>query len=531
MIEKHFLNRSNIVSWSAPMKKAFLLLLLFLPTLMFARNDEKINQLEKDLDGLKGKRYAKQCVKLSKLYFDDMNYGKAYEVAKMGYEEARKNNMADYQGICLNQAARVMIDKEPTNLNDLERAKQDLIKSKDILKDTDLNKIQMDNNNLMKRLERRQQSILNPDQEKSGIEEIKEGISSMFNRNKSTESVRERNSGNREYAEIDKDFLLQQLATQKRAIAQMSSDQLQQQYLLLEQGRLLDSMNLASFLDSLEIDNQEFELRSKEVELKEQKAQVQLEKNKKRAFIGLFGMIIIVALGLLYLFFNTKKFNRTLQVKNEQIQHEKQKADNLLLNILPADIAKELKEHGKSEAQYFTDATIVFTDFKDFTKTAERLNPTELVEELNICFKAFDAIVSKYEVEKIKTIGDAYMAVGGLNNDKHSAKNVILAALEMQEFILNRRSEDPNSFEMRVGIHSGPLVAGIVGDKKFQYDIWGDSVNTAARMESSGKEGKVNISATTYEKVKNSSNLKFEARGAIAAKNKGDIEMYFVSRA
>lgn len=516
------------------MKRPLFLIVFLLPLIIFARNDEKITQLEESLEGMKGKRYAKQCVKLSRLYFTGLNYDRAYEVAKMGYEEAKRKRMDDYQGICLNQAARVMIDKNPTNLNDLERARQDLKKSKDILADTDLNKIQMDNNNLLKRLERRQQEIINPGQEKSGIEEIKEGISSIFNRNtndKEDSNKKDNITNSRDYSEMDKDYLLNQLASQKQAIALLSSEQLQQRYLLLEQGRLLDSMNLSSFLDSLELDNKQFEIRSKELEIKEQQSELELEKSKKRAFLGLLALILVVALGLLFSVYNARKFNKTLKNKNQEIQLEKQKADNLLLNILPAEIAKELKEKGKSDAQLFPEATIVFTDFKDFTKVAERLSPADLVNELNVCFKAFDAIVAKYGIEKIKTIGDAYMAVGGLNGDANSAKNVILAAMEMQDFILNRRSEDPSSFEMRVGVNSGPVVAGIVGDRKFQYDIWGDSVNTAARMESSGKEGKINISDTTYERVKNSSNLKFESRGAIAAKNKGNIEMYFVRRA
>lgn len=200
-------------------------------------------------------------------------------------------------------------------------------------------------------------------------------------------------------------------------------------------------------------------------------------------------MIVLIAIGLLYLFFNTKKFNKTLQAKNEEIEHERQKADRLLLNILPSHIAQELKEKGHSDAQYFEEATIIFTDFKDFTKMSEKLTASNLVEELNVCFKAFDAISTKHNVEKIKTIGDAYMAVGGLSNDPESARNVVLAGLEMQEFIRHRMNENNDSFEMRVGVHSGPVVAGIVGDKKFQYDIWGDSVNTAARMESSGTPG------------------------------------------
>ena len=157
-----------------------------------------------------------------------------------------------------------------------------------------------------------------------------------------------------------------------------------------------------------------------------------------------------------------------------------------------------------------------------------------MVNEVNTCFKAFDAICGKYKVEKIKTIGDAYMAAGGLPvPTDDSVKNTVLAALEMQEFISKRKKESDAqgkpAFEMRIGIHTGPVVAGIVGVKKFQYDIWGDTVNTASRIESNGEVGKVNISQATFDLIKNDSQFTFESRGKITAKGKGEIEMYFVN--
>jgi adenylate cyclase len=208
----------------------------------------------------------------------------------------------------------------------------------------------------------------------------------------------------------------------------------------------------------------------------------------------------------------------------------------LLLNILPADIAEELKIHGKAEARDFDMVSILFTDFKGFTEASAKLSAQELVGEINVCFEAFDGIMAKYEVEKIKTIGDAYMAAGGLPvPTDDSIKNTVLAALEMQAFITKRKTEMDTAgkpaFEMRVGIHTGPVVAGIVGVKKFQYDIWGDTVNTASRIESNSEAGKVNISQATYELVKDDSNFTFESRGKIEAKGKGEIEMYFVSKA
>ncbi|MEZ4850190.1 MAG: adenylate/guanylate cyclase domain-containing protein [Bacteroidia bacterium] len=180
--------------------------------------------------------------------------------------------------------------------------------------------------------------------------------------------------------------------------------------------------------------------------------------------------------------------------------------------------------------------TTLFTDFVSFTETSEKLSASELVSEINQCFEAFDGIMEKYGIEKIKTIGDAYMAAGGLPvPTDDSVKNTVLAALEMQSFIQDRKTkleaEGKLGFQMRAGIHTGPVVAGIVGVKKFQYDIWGDTVNTASRMESSGAVGQVNISQSSYEMLKEDLQFKFESRGKIETKGKGEMEMYFVSKA
>ena len=203
------------------------------------------------------------------------------------------------------------------------------------------------------------------------------------------------------------------------------------------------------------------------------------------------------------------------------------------MNILPTEIAEELKEKGRADAKSFEMVSILFTDFKEFTQTSENLSAEELVGEINICFETFDNICGKYGIEKIKTIGDAYMAAGGLPVPMDdSIKNTVMAALEMQAFISKRKSEKDMlgkpAFAMRCGIHTGPVVAGIVGVKKFQYDIWGDTVNTASRIESNGEADKVNISHTTYELLKEDNDFTFESRGKIEVKGKGSIEMWFV---
>tara|TARA_R110001606_G_scaffold64865_3_gene150464 strand:+ start:1487 stop:3418 length:1932 start_codon:yes stop_codon:yes gene_type:complete len=231
------------------------------------------------------------------------------------------------------------------------------------------------------------------------------------------------------------------------------------------------------------------------------------------------------------------KVNRELGQKvaerTAELVKQKDRSDKLLLNILPAEIAEELKEKGSAEAQLIKFATVLFTDFQGFTAISEDLTPQELVHEVNLCFSEFDHIMERHNIEKIKTIGDAYMAAGGLPtvNETH-AIDAVEAALEIQAFMNNLAEEKKKLnepyFEARIGIHTGPVVAGIVGVKKYQYDIWGDTVNTANRMESSGAPGMINISATTYEILKDHEEYEFESRGKIEAKGKGLMEMYFV---
>ena len=218
--------------------------------------------------------------------------------------------------------------------------------------------------------------------------------------------------------------------------------------------------------------------------------------------------------------------------KNEIISKERDKSDQLLLNILPLEIAQELKDSGTTEAKHFDEVTVMFTDFKDFTKIAANMTPKQLVAEIDTCFKAFDIIIDKYQIEKIKTIGDSYMVAAGLPKvNKTHAIDIVNAAKEiqlfMQEHILNNQKNNIVGLgQLRIGIHTGPIVAGVVGTKKFAYDIWGDAVNLASRMESYGEPGKVNISGNTFLHVKDQFNCTY--RGEIAVKNKGDVAMYFV---
>jgi len=233
---------------------------------------------------------------------------------------------------------------------------------------------------------------------------------------------------------------------------------------------------------------------------------------------------------------------RTAEVEEEKseierqkgvIEKEKEKSDELLLNILPSEVAEELKEKGYTTAKSFDEVTILFSDIKGFTMVAENMTAQNLVKEIDTYFSAFDRIMQQYGLEKIKTIGDAYVAAGGLpEKNMATVKKVVEAAIAMQNIVdlfkNERTDQDLPYFELRIGIHTGPVVAGVVGIKKFQYDIWGDTVNLAARIEESCVPGKINISQNTYDLIKG--DFKCVHRGRIEAKNKGEINMYFIEQ-
>ena len=208
-----------------------------------------------------------------------------------------------------------------------------------------------------------------------------------------------------------------------------------------------------------------------------------------------------------------------------------EKSDSLLLNILPSEVAEELKEKGEVTPVHFDNVTIMFTDFKDFTHIG--MSPSQLIRELDGYFTQFDKTIDRYHLEKLKTIGDSYMCAGGIPRigDTHPIE-ACLAALEVQSFMdqmkkVKEKMKEP-IWELRLGIHTGSVMAGVVGERKFAYDVWGDTVNIASRMEFSGTPGKINISNATYELVKDFFDCEY--RGEVDAKNKGKVRMYFVNR-
>jgi adenylate cyclase len=219
---------------------------------------------------------------------------------------------------------------------------------------------------------------------------------------------------------------------------------------------------------------------------------------------------------------------RTLiQQQHQQLERERQKSENLLLNILPRPIAQRLKEDQSVIADYFDTTTVLFTDIVGFTKLSENLTPSELVQFLNKIFSSFDNLVEKYRLEKIKTVGDAYMVAAGFPEPRLDHTEAIADfALEMQESLGKFRTKKNQSVSMRTGIHTGPAVAGVIGSRKFIYDVWGDTVNTASRMESHGIGGQIQVSHATYKLLKDKYILK--KRGMIEIKGKGRMMTYFL---
>lgn len=341
--------------------------------------------------------------------------------------------------------------------------------------------------------------------------------------------------------ELEKDKALQELLLAEERLAAERKDR-EIQDLRVEQ-QLQESELKRKELEQIR-QNQEIEVLTKDKELNE------LTIRKIRARNAFLAGIVLLSIAVLILLFRglryARKTNRLLNEQSHKIQQQKeaiesqyeiikveqQKSDRLLLNILPEETARELKEKGRAAPRQYRKVSVLFTDFVGFTMVAEKLTPEQLVQELDTCFLEFDRIIGLHDLEKIKTIGDSYMCAGGIPAENDSNPfDAVEAALEIKEFMdrtwEERKREGREYWQLRIGIHTGEVVAGVVGNKKFAYDIWGDAVNTASRMESSGEPGRVNISGSTYELVKD--HYECSHRGKVYAKNKGEIDMYFVN--
>ena len=285
-----------------------------------------------------------------------------------------------------------------------------------------------------------------------------------------------------------------------------------------------------TFKDSVRNINSVQQMANLEMTQKQTEVDLLNEQKKTQQVMVIATTVALFLIGLLA--FGLYRRNNFINRTNTIIARERDRSDTLLLNILPEETAIELKEYGKVKAKRFNSVTVLFTDFKGFTTYAENLPPEELVESVDYYFSKFDEIMEKHGLEKIKTVGDAYMCAGGLPfpTEDHALK-MVRAAFDIAEFVeksKERVGENEINFDVRIGINTGPVVAGVVGTKKFAYDIWGDTVNVASRMETMSKPGRINISENTYQLVQN--HFDCEQRGEIYVKNRGMMTMYFVNK-
>ena len=315
--------------------------------------------------------------------------------------------------------------------------------------------------------------------------------------------------------ELDESALSAIVALQSRQIEALNDSQLRQIVRIQQQDMKLDSFAYQVIMDSFQIMQQNM--------LLEEQRSLTREERQRRDFFIVLALGVLLALGLLYLRYRSvRRYQDLLRQKNAIINEQQERSDKLLLNILPQAVARELKESGKATARRFPSCSVLFTDFVGFSRIAATKDPEELVNLLDVTFRAFDDIIERHGLEKIKTIGDAYMCVGGVPvTDANHATKTVRAALELQRYLAEH-----DTFEARIGIHSGPVVAGVVGQKKFAYDIWGDTVNQAARLEAAGRPGQVAVSQATCRLL----GEEFECvhDGTFEAKNIGEMDRYIV---
>ena len=536
------------------------LIFSFLFSLLCFAQKEKIQLLESTLSQKEGVEFVNDAMALASYYYAEELYDMAGRRAQDAYLQAKDLKQKNLMALSLNWRGKSIEKLANGRRAFLNRAYKSFELSN---KNTSDNVLRIENFTHMKAIA----ELMNrpkdaqkaahylatlkgepppPLPEESGItlfktkkkkamEEYRKVQAEKLNLAKEKESLTEELSEMniaQEALREQQETLIDLLAVKETEIVNMSEEQMKQQLLLSEQERLLDSLTFVSLLDSLELAQTEMQVKQKNMELREQKAKLELQTSQRNLFLSLAGLFVIAALGLLHRNRVMKGHNAVLAEKNAIIEKERARSEDLLLNILPSAIAEELKKSGVAATQHYETATVMFVDFKGFSKISKQISPQKLVADLDHAFKSFDAIIEKYGLEKIKTIGDAYMCAGGVPNENQGQPiNVVKAAIDMQGFLEKWNTEKARKkepvFEARIGIHTGPLVAGVVGSKKFAYDIWGDTVNVASRMETSCEPGKVNISNSTFLRIQHDFNCEY--RGKVPAKNVGEVEMYYVN--
>jgi len=493
---------------------------------LFAQTD-KVRQLEEQLRGAEAAERIELLIALSDAHIYAGEYAKAIDNADKAGDLASKLKMPELRANALNREGKAMM------FSGKRKAASQFEQSLKILRDTRSgNKtLALDNLDNLRTLAQR----AGRDKEMKVLDDqialLRNGGSLVGATAESKQAIQsELSTTQKQLAENQNKFreseakLLQesqslqaQLAAQKAELDLMTQEQMKTAMLVMQQRVLLDSVYFSRGMDSLAVSNANLALR-------------EAESNRNFNY-AIMGVLLLLAGGATFSFVRARMNTRVLQEKNKTIREEQQRSENLLLNILPTLVAEELKKKGKTQARYFEDVSVLFADFVGFSQIAEHLTPQQLVTELDTCFQKFDDIIAHHGLEKIKTIGDAYMCAGGVpDGGGAQLRDMVAAAKDMQtwlfEWNVGRAKEGLPRFDARIGIHCGPVVAGVVGSKKFAFDIWGDTVNIAARVEQAGEGGRINISGEAYQVIKDFYPCHY--RGKISAKNKGDIDMYYV---
>ncbi|MFK8008746.1 MAG: adenylate/guanylate cyclase domain-containing protein [Saprospiraceae bacterium] len=529
-----FISPLNNLNSRLIFQKLFLLLLLiiFNSTINFAQNDW---QKEFDIHFQNWEHFQ-----------DKKDYIRAIEQAEKAFLIAEKNNQKELMAQALSKEGKSLLKKPKRVKRNRKLAEENFSECLYLLTNSKNTSLKIEILEHLKWIAQQQNDIPKATMFNAQIEKIK-NINLAQQQNQSLELKKEKLEGQVTQLADQTQTLTQQkelLTLQRKMLTQrvnsLTQAQLESQLVIALQKNQVDSFRFKNMTDSLLLNQSKLVLAEQASKLELQKSQIDLQESQinlhtsQRNFvIALVVIIGMLAIGVILRYLETKKHYTTLTSKNETIELERKKSEQLLLNILPAVVANELKVNGTAKAKRYDNATVFFSDFKNFSGIAKSLSPEKLVHELDHYFKAFDKIIGKYNIEKIKTIGDAYMCVSGLpEEDVNNAMEMLKAALEIQAFLQNLKTEKTKNnepfFEARIGLHTGPLVAGVVGSKKFAYDIWGDTVNIAARLEANGEVGKVNISSATYHLIKEKYNC--TSRGKVAVKNRGEVEMFFVDK-
>jgi len=512
-----------------------LLFFIFLGYALAAQTN-RIVTLQQEALGATGIARIEKLIALSDAFLENGQFKEAASQAEEAAELAKSLRLPERRALALNREGKALMQGGKKGFLGKDRVAPKFLLSNDILRENGLNNPSLAIDNLenlrviaLKAGKGREvvelDALLNRLRNGGGLAgDAPTSKQDLRNELSTLQQQLDRQDAQRNAGEVVQMELLRQsqelqnqLAAKEAAISQMTDAQMKAELMLMQQNQMLDSMSYRASVDSLSLANWNLALRQAE--------------SSRNFNYAIMGVLLLLAGGATFSWVRARQHSKVMEEKNKMIRDEKERSENLLLNILPALVAEELKQHGRTDARYFSDVTVLFADFVGFSQIAEKLSPQQLVSDLDTCFQAFDHIISRYGLEKIKTIGDAYMCAGGMSDGVgNQVHDMTRAALEMQEWLTRwdaeRKPKGLPRFEARIGIHSGPLVAGVVGFKKFAFDIWGDTVNIAARIEQAGEGGKINISGEAYRII--SDHFPCQYRGKIAVKNKGEIDMYFV---